>query len=43
MKVHVYGNVLNIGYITVKMLREKGIEAILFLDDASTHSLDYTC
>ena len=41
MKVHVYGNVLNLGYITAKMLREKGVDAILFLDDASPHSQDY--
>ena len=41
MKVHLYGNVLNLGYITAKMLREKGIDAILFLDDASPHSQDY--
>ena len=41
MKVHVYGNVLNLGYITTKMLRAKGVDAILFLDDSSSAKQDY--
>lgn len=41
MKLHLYGNALNLGCITTKMLREKGIDAILFLDDASPHYQDY--
>ncbi|MES2417271.1 MAG: glycosyltransferase [Bacteroidota bacterium] len=41
MKVHVYGNVLNLGFISVKMLRSKGVDAILFLDDSSSLEQDY--
>ena len=41
MKVHVYGNVLNLGFIAVKMLRSKGVDAVLFLDDTSKQKQDY--
>jgi glycosyltransferase involved in cell wall biosynthesis len=41
MKVHLYGNVLNLAFITTKMLRAKGVDAILFLDNTSPVQQDY--
>jgi glycosyltransferase involved in cell wall biosynthesis len=41
MKVHLYGNTLNSAYHLAKVLRSKGIDAILFLDQSSVHQQDY--
>jgi Glycosyl transferases group 1 len=41
MKVHVYGNTLNIGFHAVQQLRKIGIEAILFLDQTSKFGHDF--
>jgi glycosyltransferase involved in cell wall biosynthesis len=41
MKVHVYGNTLNSAYHLTKVLRDKGIDAIFFLDNTSGLQQDY--
>lgn len=41
MKVNVYGNVLNNGYNITTFLRNKGIDATLFLDNSSPLQQDY--
>lgn len=41
MRVHLYGNTLNISYYFTKFLRAKGIDAEMFLDDTSPHGHDY--
>ena len=41
MKVHLYGNTLNSAYHLTKLMRSKGIDAILFLDQSSVHEQDY--
>ncbi len=41
MKVHVYGNTLNSAYHLTKILRDKGIDAEMFLDNTSPHQQDY--
>ena len=41
MKVHVYGNTLNSAYHLTKVLRDKGIDAIFFLDNTSGFQQDY--
>jgi hypothetical protein len=41
MKVHVYGNTLNSAYHLTKILRDKGINAEMFLDNTSPMQQDY--
>jgi glycosyltransferase involved in cell wall biosynthesis len=41
MKVHVYGNTLNSAYHLTKILRDKGIDAEMFLDNTSGAQQDY--
>jgi glycosyltransferase involved in cell wall biosynthesis len=41
MKVHVYGNTLNSAYHLTKVLRDRGIDAIFFLDNTSGFQQDY--
>lgn len=41
MKVHLYGNTLNSAYHLTMVMRAKGIDAILFLDQSSVHEQDY--
>jgi glycosyltransferase involved in cell wall biosynthesis len=41
MKVHLYGNTLNSAYHLTIVMRAKGIDAILFLDQSSVHQQDY--
>lgn len=41
MKVHLYGNTLNNSYNLTQFLRAKGIEAEMFLDNASPSAQDY--
>jgi glycosyltransferase involved in cell wall biosynthesis len=41
MRVHVYGNVLNIGFYVVQQLRKSGVDAILFLDNSSPFKQDF--
>ena len=41
MKVHIYGNTLNSAYHLTKILRDRGIEAEMFLDNTSTMQQDF--
>jgi glycosyltransferase involved in cell wall biosynthesis len=41
VKVHIYGNTLNSAYHLTKILRDKGIEAEMFLDNTSELQQDY--
>lgn len=41
MKVHVYGNTLNIAYQYTKFLRAKGIDAEMFLDNTTPYGQDF--
>ncbi len=41
MKVHVYGNTLNSAYHLTKILRDKGIDAEMFLDNSSSSQQDF--
>lgn len=41
MKVYLYGNILNNSYNLTKFLRAKGVDAEMFLDDASALGQDY--
>jgi hypothetical protein len=41
MKVHVYGNTLNSAYHLTKVLRDKGIDAEMFLDNSSSSEQDF--
>ena len=41
MKVHIYGNTLNSAYHLTKILRDRGIEAEMFLDNTSGLQQDY--
>ena len=41
MKVHIYGNTLNSAYHLTKILRDKGIDAEIFLDNTSKFAQDY--
>ncbi len=41
MKVHVYGNTLNSAFHLTKILRDKGVDAEMFLDNSSPLEQDY--
>ncbi len=41
MKVHIYGNTLNSAYHLTKILRDKGIDAEMFLDNTSAMQQDF--
>ncbi len=41
MKVHVYGNTLNSAFHLTKVLRDKGIDAEMFLDNSSAAQQDF--
>ena len=41
MKVHLYGNTLNCAFELTKTLRQKGIDAEMFLDKSSPHEQDF--
>ena len=41
MKVHIYGNTLNSAYHLTKILRDKGIDAEMFLDNSSPNASDF--